>query len=135
MIRPVRSADFQELLAIEGQAFPKSQYDLGEFWSLYQLYSTTFLVAESDQVDGYIVFTPEGHVLSMAVAVERRRRGIGTRLVQEAIARCGGGSLRLEVRVSNVGAQSFYRTLGFRSRGRVLRYYRDGEDAIVMERQ
>ncbi len=60
--------------------------------------------------------------------------GVGTSLVQEAIAQCASRSLLLEVRVSNVGAQEFYLALGFNFIGRAKGYYNDGEDALLMER-
>jgi ribosomal-protein-alanine N-acetyltransferase len=125
---------FKELLEIEAQAFPKSQYDLDTFWSLYFRYPNTFLVAESDRIDGYIIFGPDGHIISMAVTPERRRRGIGTRLINESAEHCRGKTLRLEVRVSNIGAQRFYQSLGFVSAGKTKGYYQDGEDGLVMER-
>lgn len=134
MIRQVTSEDFKELLEIEAQAFPKSQYDLWELKSLRWRYPKNFLVSVSDQIDGYIVFRPNGHVVSMAVRPERRRRGIGTQLINEAIAHCPGKSLRLEVRMNNLGAQEFYLKLGFEKRETVERYYHDGEDALIMER-
>ena len=134
MIRRVRPADFDELLRIEAEAFPKSQYDLGQFWRLQQTYPNTFLVDVSEFINGYIVFNPNGQVISMAVKSELRRKGIGTRLLQEAIAQCAGKPLLLEVRVSNVGAQDFYLALGFNFIGRAKGYYHDGEDALLMER-
>ena len=134
MIRKVRPADFDELLRIEAEAFPKSQYDLGQFWRLQQTYPNTFLVDVSEFINGYIVFNPNGQVISMAVKSELRRKGIGTRLLQEAIAQCAGKPLLLEVRVSNVGAQDFYLALGFNFIGRAKGYYHDGEDALLMER-
>lgn len=134
MIRKVRPEDFDELLKIEAEAFPKSQYDLGQFRMLHQSYPNTFLVEVSDLIAGYIVFSPDGHLISMAVRSERRRTGIGTRLVQEALANCAGKPLRLEVRVGNVGAQEFYLALGFNWIGRAKGYYHDGEDALLMER-
>ena len=134
MIRKVRPEDFEELLNIEAEAFPKSQYDLGQFWLLYENYPDTFLVEVSELIDGYIVFSLDGHLISMAVRSERRRMGTGTRLVQEAIAHCAGKPLLLEVRVSNVGAQDFYLALGFTFIGRAKGYYHDGEDALLMER-
>jgi len=134
MIRKVEPADFAELLKIEAEAFPKSQYDLGQFWNLHQTYPNTFLVDVSDVINGYIIFSLEGHLISMAVRSEQRRMGVGTRLVQEAIAQCAGRSLLLEVRLSNVGAQEFYLALGFNFIGRAKGYYNDGEDALLMER-
>lgn len=134
MIRSVHSADFDELLQIEARAFPKSQYDRGELWILHLQYQNTFLVSVSDQIDGYIVFRPDGHIISMAVTPEKRRTGVGTCLVKEAVNYCRGKFLRLEVRVGNVGAQKFYQSLGFWIKARIESYYHDGEDAFVMER-
>ena len=134
MIRAVHSKDFDELLQIEAQAFPKSQYDREELWLLSLKYPRTFLVTVSNQIDGYIVFRPDGHIISMAVRPHKRRVGIGTRLVQKVIDHCSGNSLRLEVRVSNVGAQRFYLNLGFLIKARLDGYYHDGEDAFLMER-
>ena len=134
MIRRVKLTDFQELLEIEAQASPKSQYDLWELKILYRRFPRNFLVSFSDQIDGYIVFSPNGHIVSMAVRPESRRRGIGTRLIEEVTAYCAGKSLRLEVRASNLGAIQFYLKLGFHKRAIVPGYYHDGEDAFVMER-
>jgi len=134
MIRPVSSEDFYELLEIEARAAPKSEYDLWELRLLHGRYPDTFLVVVGDKIDGYIVFSPGGHIISMAVRPERRRCGIGTRLVQEAIAHCAGKSLRLEVRLSNLGAQKFYEKLGFEKRALLHSYYHDHEDGLLMER-
>ena len=133
MIRKVHFSDLNELLEIEAEAFPKSQYDLQELWSLHLRYPKTFLVAIGDQIDGYIVSSPDGHIISMAVRAACRRCGIGTRLVQEIATRCAGSSLQLEVRVGNVGAQKFYQKLGFRTLGKRHKYYHNGEDALLME--
>ena len=134
MIRKVQPPDFEELLQIEAEAFPKSQYDLGQFWNLHQTYPNTFLVDVTELINGYIVFSLEGHLISMAVRSGQRRKGIGTRLVQEASAYFADKPLLLEVRVSNLGAQEFYLALGFNFIGRAKGYYHDGEDALLMER-
>jgi len=130
----VHSKDFDELLQIEAQAFPKSQYDREELWLLSLKYPHTFLVTVSNQIDGYIVFRADGHIISMAVRPHKRRVGIGTSLVQKVIDHRSGNSLRLEVRVSNVGAQRFYLNLDFRIKARIDGYYHDDEDAFLMER-
>jgi ribosomal-protein-alanine N-acetyltransferase len=135
MIRKVQPVDFEELLKIEAEAFPKSQYDLGQFWNLHQTYPNTFLVDVTELINGYIVFSLEGHLISMAVRSGQRRKGIGTRLVEEASVYCAGKPLLLEVRVSNLGAQEFYLALGFNFIGRAKGYYHDGEDALLMERR
>ncbi|MBC7219245.1 MAG: GNAT family N-acetyltransferase, partial [Hadesarchaea archaeon] len=65
-----------------------------------------------------------------------RRQGIGTLLMKEIIDRFKKKevkTVRLEVRKSNLGAQLFYKKLGFLERGEMPLYYEDGESAIAME--
>lgn len=84
---------------------------------------------------GMQIILDEGHIMTIAVHPEHRRRGLGELLLltlfDEASAR-GVLRLSLEVRASNYGAQSLYRKYGFTVEGRRPRYYGDGEDALVM---
>ena len=79
----------------------------------------------------------EMHVNNIAAHPKFRRMGIGRRLMQAAIeiARpCGVRSVVLEVRASNMSAQSLYTKLGFRFVARRRDYYRfPTEDAMVMK--
>lgn len=91
-------------------------------------------------VVGYAVmwFNDDGAQLgNLAVAEDRRRRGLGRRLVRRATETArssdGAGYLVLEVRESNEPAIRLYRGLGFRLLGRRKSYYRSPpEDALVM---
>ena len=80
----------------------------------------------------------EIHLLSIAVAPERRRRGFGDLILDAVMKRGrsrGAERVILEVRDRNTAARTFYLTRGFREIGKRRRYYSDtGEDAIVMER-
>jgi ribosomal protein S18 acetylase RimI-like enzyme len=75
----------------------------------------------------------EVHVLGLGVAPERRCRGIATALVRAVMA--DGEPVHLEVRASNVAALRLYRRLGFDEVGVRPRYYRDGEDALLLSRR
>jgi ribosomal-protein-alanine N-acetyltransferase len=69
---------------------------------------------------------------------EWRRRGIGDRLLRALLAdarQAHARSATLEVRVSNSAAQTLYRKYGFVPVGQRPRYYRDGEDALLMTAQ
>ena len=91
----------------------------------------------ADELRGYLVcsrYDRVWHLMNVAVAPERRRRGVATRLIARLIEE-GGGKLpfTLEVRVSNRAAISMYEGIGFRSAGVRPRYYQDnGEDALIM---
>ena len=75
------------------------------------------------------------HVLLMGVAPKLRRTGIARQILGALLA--SERDLReavLEVRESNLGAQAFYRALGFASAGRRPRHYTSGEAAVLMSR-
>ncbi len=76
-----------------------------------------------------------GRVLVMAVSEGRRGMGIGAHLLRAFLRQCareGMTSVVLEVRVSNVRAQEFYRRFGFRPVDILPAYYPDGEDGALM---
>ena len=80
-------------------------------------------------------FVKKGHVVSIAVVQEHRRKGIGNALVEESV---NGVKLKkcdefyLEVRCSNTDAVRLYEKMGFVIRQQLNAYYRDGEDAYLM---
>ncbi|TEU22183.1 MAG: ribosomal-protein-alanine N-acetyltransferase [Anaerolineales bacterium] len=85
---------------------------------------------------GFWLMAGEAHISTIAVRAEWRRRGIGELLLVAMLERAvelGGDLAALEVRVSNVAAQSLYGKYGFAKVGRRPRYYSDrGEDALIM---
>ncbi|MEM4724519.1 MAG: GNAT family N-acetyltransferase, partial [Candidatus Hadarchaeum sp.] len=85
---------------------------------------------------GVIRWSNIGHILAIAVDPAFQRQRLGTLLMNNIIDRFrkkGVKLVRLEVRKSNVGAQQFYKKLGFLERGEMPFYYEDGESAIAME--
>lgn len=78
----------------------------------------------------------EAHITTIGVDPDFRGQGLGELLLLSmfdgAIAR-GSNWLTLEVRVTNVSAQTLYRKYGFTVHGTRKRYYSDnGEDALIM---
>jgi len=75
------------------------------------------------------------HLLSIAVFPEFRKIGIGKKLLAaliESAKKEGGQAMKLEVSKSNRPAISLYRSFGFSVQEKVLKYYPDGKDALVM---
>jgi len=76
----------------------------------------------------------ELHITLVAVAPERRRRGLG-RQVLEALLRRGQASgasrATLEVAVTNDAARALYGACAFREAGVRRGYYRNGDDALI----
>ena len=134
MIRRFELSDLNQILHIEAHAFPKSPYTPEMFLDYHHVFPDTFLVLEEGAVLGYVIFKPDGHVISLAVDPAYRRRGIGTYLMNACESRCGGHRLLVEVRKGNIVAQKFYKRLGFQLKSRVRLYY-GTEDAYVMEKE
>jgi len=75
------------------------------------------------------------HLTTIGVAPEHRRRRIAVRLlkhVERSLTQKEIGTLMLEVRVSNTGAQDLYRRLGYWTVQRIAKYYSNGEDCFLM---
>lgn len=77
-----------------------------------------------------------GHIITVDVAPEARRQGIGLELMRNAEAyyrACGAGGMRLEAAVNNAGALAFYAHLGYRITGLLPGYYAADLDALRLE--
>lgn len=138
MIRPFSLEDLDAILKIEKESFPKSPYDPMTFIHLHFLFPQEFLVyfgtdfSQNERALGYIIFTPEGRIISIAVLPSHRRKGIGKKLLQKAMEIPQVNKLQVEVRRSNLGAQAFYSRMGFVMVGVQPNYY-GTEDAFIMQ--
>lgn len=89
--------------------------------------------------EGYAIFRrgyEEAELLRLGVRPERRRGGIGQALLAHGLAllRAEGIPLcHLEVRSRNAPALALYGRLGFVRTGLRAGYYRDGDDAVLMQ--
>ncbi len=153
LIREAREEDLPDIVRINLETLPEHYPDY--FWRDHlRLWGRAFLVAEVDgRIVGYIMtrvdrglgylqwrpFKKLGHIVSIAVLPEYRRRGIGTALMVEAMRRLkeiyGASEAYLEVRVSNDAAIRLYEKLGFKKVRRLRKYYLDGEDAWLMAKK
>ena len=82
------------------------------------------------------LIAPEGEIYRVATHPDKRRRGIGYRLLSFALKTERGRGLEstfLEVRSRNTAAISLYRAHGFEEVGRRTGYYQNpADDAIIM---
>ncbi|RLD00061.1 MAG: ribosomal-protein-alanine N-acetyltransferase [Chloroflexi bacterium] len=91
------------------------------------------------RVIGYVGFrrqSAEAHISTIAVHPEWRGKGLGELLLLAAVEQAlelGMSLISLEVRASNQVAQNMYRKCGFRFKSVQRGYYRDGEDAWLMD--
>jgi ribosomal protein S18 acetylase RimI-like enzyme len=76
-----------------------------------------------------------GHVTTVGVAPDHRRRNLAKRLmlrVEEGFRRRDVRLVRLEVRSANVPAQQLYLSLGYTVTQRLPKYYSNGGDGLLM---
>ena len=146
-VREAVRADLERVHEIEREAF-SDPWSFESFVALLGNPRVLFAVAErggprggAGEVVGYVVawfVVDEAEVANVAVAPEVRGRGVGARLLDEALSaarRHGAASVYLEVRDSNAAARALYASRGFVQIGRRRRYYRRPvEDALVMRR-
>jgi ribosomal-protein-alanine N-acetyltransferase len=140
IFREGREGDLTAIHAIEVTSFA-DPWALEGFRDMLEHPRAKLLVVEGADamVVGYAVawfVADESEIANFAVAPSARRMGIGGRLLDriiDAASTFGAATVFLEVRESNVAAQSLYASRGFAVAGRRPKYYRrPEEDALVM---
>ncbi len=131
--------DMREVLGVEHEAFefPWSDED---FTRCLRQRNCIGMVAESgDSVVAFMIYELHRsrlHVLNFAVARSHRRLGIGTRMMEKLVGKLTPerrNRIALEVRETNLPAQLFFRSLGFRAISVLKDFYQDTtEDAYLM---
>jgi ribosomal-protein-alanine N-acetyltransferase len=145
-LRPFQTSDLPELLRLDACCFPPQiAYSRAELQYFVRHPRSTTIVAERDgQIAGFCVVDWKlesgrklGHFITIDVAPELRRNGLGRLLMQAGeaeLAAMGCFAIALEVAMNNAGAQAFYERLGYREMGRIPGYYADGTDALVLRK-
>jgi ribosomal-protein-alanine N-acetyltransferase len=143
--------DLQNVMQINRVCLPENYTDMF-FIDLYERFPETFIVAEQGgQIVGYIMSRIEvglnnfglgglirkGHVVSIAVMPQGRRKGVASALITAAMdgmRHYKAKQIYLEVRVTNEAGINLYKKLGLEITRTISGYYSDGEDAYVMSR-
>ena len=141
LISSLRPSDFERIIAIEKEAF--GEYNPILFMTAYETFPDGFLVAEEGgHVVGFLttVVTSLFDVKILSIAVDQRcqNKGFASMLLKalfQVLRTKGILRLLLEVRLSNIGAQRLYLSLGFNLVKVIAAYYQDGEDAYLMEKR
>jgi ribosomal-protein-alanine N-acetyltransferase len=151
-LRKFQPDDLQSVMRINRFCLPENYMDFF-FMDLHQRFPETFIVAEENgQIVGYIMCRIEvglasfglgglvrkGHVVSIAVLPQGRRKGVAQALMTTAMEGMTGYKAKLcylEVRVTNEPGVALYKKLGFEVSRTLKGYYSDGEDAYVMTKK
>jgi ribosomal-protein-alanine N-acetyltransferase len=141
-VRPLTVAQLDECWRldqrcfVDGEAYSRETFE----YLLTAPESVSYrAVTQNGMMVGFIVGLVEpdhtGHVTTLGVAPEHRRRRIAQRMLEKAedgFRRRNVRVVRLEVRSVNTGAQQLYRNLGYVVTQRLPRYYSNGGDGLLM---
>jgi ribosomal-protein-alanine N-acetyltransferase len=146
-IRDYRPEDFQTLWQIDQSCFPPeiaySQRELGSYLrrpKAFSLVAETLVSEISPSILGFVVAEPfrgHGHIITIDVRSEARRHRIGSVLLDAAEARFRDTQcpvVHLETAVDNSSALAFYKRHGYDVIKTIPRYYSNGVDALLLEK-
>ncbi len=139
-IRWMIRRDMPEVLHIEQASFefPWSEDDF--IRCLRQRNCIGMVVEHEERVVGFMIYELHKtrlHILNFCAHPDYRRRGTGTQMVEKLIGKLSHRRrtrIMLEVRETNLSAQLFFRSLGFRAVSVLRDFYEDTtEDAYLMQ--
>ncbi|CAA9410058.1 MAG: Ribosomal-protein-S18p-alanine acetyltransferase [uncultured Nocardioides sp.] len=138
MIRPAGVADLPAVAALEAEIFAADAWDTAALQTELDGPGRRFVVADGSGVRGYAISMSLGDVMDLqriGVRPDLRRSGVATALLDDLLAHPGEADrMLLEVSAANDTAIAFYARRGFAQIDVRPRYYRDGSDALVMQR-
>ena len=139
-IRWMIRRDMNEVLDIERSAFEFPWFE-EEFIRCLRQRNCIGMVAEhAERVVGFMIYELHKtrlHILNFAVAADLRRRGIGRQMIDKLVGKLSSQRrtrISLEVRETNLAAQVFIRSSGFKATSVLHEFYDDSpEDAYLMQ--
>ena len=140
-IIPAGWRDLKAVHELEQACFSRDAYPYLELWGFLTLPGIVRHKAEeSGELIGFVAgekraVTGAGWVVTVCVHPDYRRQGIARRLVHVCEEELGQAKVRLCVRATNQAAIQLYQSQGYQAIKPWVRYYNDGEDALVMEKQ
>lgn len=140
VIREMSEEDIEGVLTVERESFSTPWTKRLFYDELLNPHTIYFICCFDGTVAGYGGMwhvLDEGQITNIAVKKEFRRRGIGSKILDEIIRWSGKNNINvieLEVREGNSGALALYEKYGFKAVGKRKNYYRNPlEDAVLMD--
>jgi [ribosomal protein S18]-alanine N-acetyltransferase len=139
-IRWMIRRDMPEVLQTEQESFEYAWTEEDFLRCLRQRNCIGMVAEQGEKVVGFMIYElhkAKLHILNFAVHPTCRRLGVGAQMVGKLVSKLSSHRrtrITLEVRETNLTAQLFFRSQGFKA-VRVLRsFYEDsGEDAFLMQ--
>ncbi len=152
--------DSRQSRAFKGTLLPLTLSDLNELWQLdlrcfvdgeaYERETFRYLLSNpntisrqirsnNDEMVAFAIAIIEsdgvGHLTTIGVAPEHRRRGLARLIlleIERTLSNHFVSTIRLEVRVGNDSALNLYQQLGYSIIQRMSKYYSNGDDGYLM---
>ncbi|MGH9481493.1 MAG: GNAT family N-acetyltransferase [Terriglobales bacterium] len=140
-LRRLTGSDLAAIYALDQRCFaPGIAYSTAEMRAMLLRRGFHAAIEAGGELGGFILTEMNrghGHVITLDVAPEHRRRGLGLALMRAAedhYRATGARGMSLEVAVNNAGALAFYTRLGYRVARRLPGYYARDLDALRLEK-
>ena len=140
IIQPATWHDLNELRTLEQICFPIDRWPLLDLIAVLSLRKVTRLKAtHKNKMIGFVAADikkkeTSSWIATLAVLPDYRRQGVATALLKRCEATLENPSIRLCVRKNNIPAIKLYTQNGYIQIDKWSRYYTDGEDAIILEK-
>lgn len=139
-IRWMIRRDMADVLAIESEGFEFPWCEDDFLRCLRQRNCIGMVAEQDDRVVGFMIYELHKsrlHILNFAVGTQFRRSGVACEMVHKLIGKLSSqrrNRILLEVRETNLAAQLFFRSAGFRAVSVLRGFYEDTpEDAYLMQ--
>jgi ribosomal-protein-alanine N-acetyltransferase len=132
--------DLNLVRELERLCFPHDAWPLLDMLGVLTLPHVVRLKAvDGEQVVGFVAgdvrrLQNVAWIATICVHPDWQGRRIGAQLLEECEGQVGVRTVKLSVRASNEAALRLYRRMGYQQTGTWPRYYKGGEDAVVMEK-
>ena len=141
--RQANKDDLIELSSLEAEIFsdPWGEEILAHYLEVSEKDKSTYVLFDEvdEKILAYVIIQTlydEMEIMRFAVVPNRRREGLGKKLLKLLTSKATELKLKkiiLEVNSINYKAINLYKSLGFIEVGRRKNYYKQGEDALLMD--
>jgi ribosomal-protein-alanine N-acetyltransferase len=129
MIRKLKKDEYELIVPLVRELRPNfTTKDIGELEEIY-IYEDVNIIGFIEVLSLYETL----EIINIVVDSQKRREGIGSKLIIDLVEKYKPEKILLEVRSKNTSAIKFYEHLGFKPIRQIKNYYIN-DDAVVMER-
>jgi ribosomal-protein-alanine N-acetyltransferase len=139
-IERMQVSDLKDVMEIEKASFSSPWKRSYFLYDMNRPHAFCLVAKENKRLVGYLIawrIEDQIHLANIAIHPAERKKGFGSRLLKTILEigeelKCQ--NIYLEVRISNIAAQNFYRKHGFVQTFTQKHYYHDGEEALILEK-